>query len=129
MKLDVKALIAKLVNTPMIVEEGTDGVWTYKKWSNGEYEAIYTSSMALNAGTAWWTGGYFHKSTYGLALPSFALDWYLKSAQKSDAILSFCVGASIESDGLHFYWVNSGSAAVSGSNFTNTIITIVGKWK
>ena len=128
MKLDVKALIAKLVNTPMIVEEGTDGQWTYKKWSDGTYEALYTAGFALNAGTAW-AGGYFHKTTYGLPLPSFATSWRLQSAQKSDGVLSWCVGAQEESDGLHFIWQNGGSAAVSGANFVNTIVTITGNWQ
>lgn len=38
MKLDVKELIAKLTNTPMVVEQGTAGIWTYRKWSNGTAE-------------------------------------------------------------------------------------------
>ena len=127
--LDMKKLLAKMLKCDYVIEEGTSGSWTYKKWNSGEYEATYTAGFALNAGSAWWTGAYFHKTTYGLALPSFALDWHLKSAQKSDATIAWCVGALQESDGLHFYWVNGSAAAVSGSNFMNTIVTIYGRWK
>ena len=38
MKLDLKELIAKLINTPMVVESGTSGIWTYRKWSDGTSE-------------------------------------------------------------------------------------------
>lgn len=111
-----------------VIEEGTSGAWTYRKWISGEYEAIYTGGFALNAGTAW-AGGYFHKTTYGLPLPSFATSWYLKSAQKSDGVLSWCVGAQMESDGLHFIWQNGSAPAVGGASFVNTIVTIAGKWQ
>lgn len=119
---------AETSNSPRIVEQGTSGVWTYKKWSDRTYEAVYSTGFALDAGSAW-GGFYYHKTTYGIALPSFALDWKLKSAQKSDAILSWCVGADEESDGLHFYWMNSSAAAVSGASFLNTVITITGSWR
>lgn len=38
MKLDLKELTAKLTNTPIVVDEGTSGIWTYRKWSSGVYE-------------------------------------------------------------------------------------------
>jgi len=36
--LDVKALLAKILDalkTDYIVEEGTSGIWTYRKWNSG----------------------------------------------------------------------------------------------
>lgn len=47
MKLDIKELIAKLTNTPMIIEQGTDGDWTYRKWADGRLEC----ERARNVGT------------------------------------------------------------------------------
>lgn len=38
MKLDVKELISKITNTPMVVEQGKNGDWNYRKWSNGMLE-------------------------------------------------------------------------------------------
>lgn len=38
--LDMKALIAKLLSTPMVIEQGTDANgWTYRKWSDGTFDA------------------------------------------------------------------------------------------
>lgn len=36
--LDVKGLIAKLLNCDHVVEEGTSGGWTYRKWKSGVAE-------------------------------------------------------------------------------------------
>lgn len=43
--------------TPVIVEEGTSGIWTYRKWSNGEAECIGKipiSSLAVDASIGGW---------------------------------------------------------------------------
>ena len=38
--LDMKALVAKLLSTPIVIEKGTDANdWTYRKWSDGTFEA------------------------------------------------------------------------------------------
>lgn len=38
--LDMKALLAKLLCTPMVIEQGTDANgWTYRKWSDGTFDA------------------------------------------------------------------------------------------
>lgn len=59
MKLDLKELIAKLTNTPMVVEEGTSGIWTYRKWSNGIAECWgkFTRSSSLAASSHVAIGG------------------------------------------------------------------------
>lgn len=38
MKADVKELIGKILNTPVVVETGTSGNWYYRKWSDGTAE-------------------------------------------------------------------------------------------
>ena len=38
MKADVKALIGKILNTPVVVETGTNTSGSYRKWSNGTME-------------------------------------------------------------------------------------------
>ena len=40
MKADIKALVAKIAQrlgliTDYVVEEGTNGIWTYRKWNSG----------------------------------------------------------------------------------------------
>ena len=42
--LDVKKLLSKILNSPFIVEEGTSGIWTYRKWSDGIAECWGTAT-------------------------------------------------------------------------------------
>ncbi len=45
------------VKTPIIVEEGTSGIWTYRKWSNGKAEVfgkIPISSLAVSTALGGW---------------------------------------------------------------------------
>ena len=129
--IDLKVLLTKILDAlkvDYVVAEGTDGVWTYCKWASGRYEATYNGGYTLNAGTAW-QGGYFHETTYGLTLPSFALTWRLKSAIKNDGVLAYCVGIVERNDGLHLIWVNGVAAAASGSAFGDATTTITGTWK
>lgn len=45
------------IKTPVIVEEGTSGIWTYRKWSNGKAEAfgkIPISSLAVSTALGTW---------------------------------------------------------------------------
>lgn len=48
MKADVKTLIGKILNTPVVVETGTSGIWTYRKWSDGTAECWGTNTVNLN---------------------------------------------------------------------------------
>lgn len=47
--VSVKELLSKIVSTPMVVEQGTSGIWTYRKWSDGVYEVwgATTNSCAM----------------------------------------------------------------------------------
>ena len=33
-KAIIKTLLSKLLNTPLVIERGTSGIWTYRKWSD-----------------------------------------------------------------------------------------------
>ena len=94
----------------------------WKKYSDGSCELFYDAGFSLNAGTAW-CGGYYHKTTYGLVLPSWASNLRLVSATKADGTLAWCVGLALESDGYHFYWMTGSNASASGSNFMATHLT------
>ena len=54
--LDVKKLLSKILNSPFIVEEGTSGIWTYRKWSDGIAECwgAKTESKSLTAWGSWY---------------------------------------------------------------------------
>lgn len=36
--LDMKKALTKLMKAPIVVEQGTSGIWTYRKWSDGTAE-------------------------------------------------------------------------------------------
>lgn len=38
MKAELKELLARITNTPLVVETGTSGNWYYRKWSDGMAE-------------------------------------------------------------------------------------------
>lgn len=59
MKLDLKELISKLTNTPMVVESGTSGIWTYRKWSNGTAECWGITASTQKSVTSSYGNGYY----------------------------------------------------------------------
>lgn len=49
-KVSLKKILAQLMNTPMVLETGTSGIWTYRKWSDGTAECWGTDTRAYSAG-------------------------------------------------------------------------------
>lgn len=46
-KAKLKTLLSKILNVPMVIEEGTSGIWEYRKWSDGVAECWgYTTSKS-----------------------------------------------------------------------------------
>lgn len=62
MKLDLKELISKITNTPVVIEEGTSGVWKYRKWSNGFSECWASVNTSTNF--AVWSNPIYYGTTY-----------------------------------------------------------------
>lgn len=48
--INVKKVLEKLLSTRMVIESGTDGIWTYRKWSDGTAECWgkYTATGTIN---------------------------------------------------------------------------------
>lgn len=109
----------------VVVEVGTDGIWNYRKWESGRYEAwAFSSTSATHYVTfAGWYGYYVD-----LALPSFMLtkdNLFITCPLSSGT--QFCTpsGYVISSSGLRAYCVSAGSG-------TQTImfnLLMIGKWK
>lgn len=47
---------SKIRNTPSIIEQGTSGIWTYRKWSDGTAECwgYKQAQLALSAWGTWY---------------------------------------------------------------------------
>lgn len=56
--LNLKALLKHILSTPLMIDDGTEDIWHYRKWSNGEAEC-----WGIQAFTARMTNGY-GTSTY-----------------------------------------------------------------
>lgn len=56
----IKEVLARILNTPLVIESGTSGIWTYRKWSNGIAECWGTVSWTITSWTAW--GGWYYSN-------------------------------------------------------------------
>ena len=126
MKLDLKELISKLTNTPMVVEEGTSGIWTYRKWSSGIAECwgSYSSSVTISTGF----GSWYYKTIGNIGFPTglFSLTPIVNATKNGDA------------NGLSFIQIYNVSSAGFTPEVANPIsqtynLTIafhaIGRWK
>ena len=132
MKLDLKELISKLTNTPIIIEQGTSGIWTYRKWSDGTAECwgVVNTSTAF----AVWSNPIYYGTTYS-ARQTFPAGLF--TAVPDEQVTMRASGADV--------WVGADSTnrtsatqtgryyplrVGSGSNATfTTQFYCVGKWK
>lgn len=49
--LNAKKLLGKILTCPLVVESGTSGAWTYRKWSDGVAECWTNVSKQVAANT------------------------------------------------------------------------------
>ena len=62
--VSLKKLLIKMLSTPMVLETGTSGIWTYRKWSDGTAEcwgrtAVATYTHTTQSGNAYYTSATF----------------------------------------------------------------------
>ena len=109
-----------------VVEEGTDGIWTYRKWSSGIAECWGSySETKSHAGTV--LGGYAYNVTVAfptnlfIALPIVTYSAYLGNQYALTGTLnnSFTVSS------INLFAICN----TSGSKATTWQIQAIGKWK
>ena len=101
---------------------GTDGIWTYQKYSDGTYHAWCNSAVNLAAGTAW-AGGYYHLSTSSLTPPSFSSTVNAMVGAARGSVLMAYVG--YDSSTLQSYWLNGTSSTLNG---VSVRLDLYGTW-
>lgn len=49
--LNIKKLLSKILNAPIIIEQGSSGIWFYRKWSDGtaEIRGYYSKTVAAKS--------------------------------------------------------------------------------
>ena len=130
MKIDLKELISKLINTPMVVEEGTSGIWTYRKWSSGIAECWCRRAVTINFGqnitSSLYTSGNTTSTTYPnifSSIDSIVCSGYNASSNGWATLVSGVTGSNNTIVTAYMGWN-------SGGNQTITIfINLKGKWK
>ena len=62
--LDVKKMLAKLLNCDYVIEEGSSGIWTYRKWASGISECWGIHNQSITSWTQW--GGTYYSAPYNV---------------------------------------------------------------
>lgn len=116
-------IIEHAVVTDYVTETGTNGIWKYRKWKSGRYEAYYRDTIKLAAGTAWGSGFYYHPASSTVPPPSFSKSVLFFRGTPQSAALCWCVGYG---DNYQTYWVNASSGTLNG---LQVLLEIEGTWK
>lgn len=123
--------VTPVTTADYVVEQGTDGIWTYRKWSSGISECwgVYTATLtnyASNIGSAGTLYGYKTESLSfptGLfieePIPTFSA--YVGAGFAMTGTITTAISASA----CTFYAV----ATASGSQSTKWYLRAEGKWK
>ena len=123
--------ITKALSVDYIVEQGTSGIWTYRKWNSGIAECwgrkTWSSSVAI---TTSWGGIYESVPQAGIEYPSnlFIESPVLTmfgSSVSNGAILSIEAESNF-ADKTPKYWFTRGG---SGNPVPVVSIHAIGKWK
>jgi len=120
-------MTSNIRNLPSIVEQGTSGIWTYRKWSDGTAECWGQTSVASHAYAA--NGGYFSVEE---ALPNglFATTppIVVVSGKIADNVLTDIGYTSADTTTrVQTYLINRNSSAVTKTGVVYWMIK--GRWK
>ena len=130
-KISLKKVLKNLMNSNHVVEEGTSGIWTYRKWSDGTAEcwgktAAKTYSCTNQSGNGYYTSesqtfpsGLFQTTTVG-----FANRLQGTGSTPSNTLITINVN-NLTTTYIN-YWVQS---TVSGSQSLAISLYIIGTWK
>lgn len=102
-------------NVPYI--EGTESIWTYRKYNDHTYIAWYDGSINIGVGHTYGgvNGLYYHESVSSYSPPSFSKTVIRCNGWSTGAQLIAWLGYNLTKSKYAFYWLspNSTSRAVS----------------
>lgn len=111
------------IKKPMSHTSGTDGIWTYRKYDDGTYDAWYVGTINLDYantfGSLW-----FYVSRSALLPPSFSTSVLSLNGAENDAQLALYAG---HTNDLKTYWVKA--AHVSQFDNAKVRLDLHGKWR
>lgn len=108
-----------------IVEEGTSGIWTYRKWSSGVYEAWGKEQRSTAMTGSIGAGQYYGNITFNISALGFT---DIISAQVTGQASGVYFGTKIESWGTSSIQVSSRASASTTATVVY-IFDLKGLWK
>ena len=113
------------LSTDYVVEQGTSGYWSWRKWSSGRAEAWGACLVSAKAGSSWVTNLYY--SDESVALPSgvfnVAPERIIATGSQSQWTAYGVWDFTTTSFTCRFTKPNSNSMAISGHFY------VIGTWK
>ena len=107
-----------------IVEQGTSGIWKYRKYSDGTYHAWYEGAINLDYRNTFGQGLWFYRSRSAATPPSFSTSVTSFGGFPNSANL--CLYSGHDND-IYTYWV-LGAYNASGFNNYNIRYDLYGTW-
>lgn len=124
-QISIKKTLAKILNTPMIVEQGTSGIWTYRKWSDGTAECWGLTSYTSHAMTQQSGNGYYSQETYNLPSGLFTSINNATGSKTGSGGLVTISFYTATTGYLGYYCICTSSLTVTFGIFFN----VKGRWK
>lgn len=126
------APVYDVINADHIVEEGTSGNWTYRKWSSGIAECWGTHSWSVSSWTQWGAQSGIYYSTYSgrISYPTSLFNstpaiMFSGTFSGSDSFLGASRDhSSAETPSFFFMRIQAGSSGTG-----NVYIHAIGTWK
>ena len=124
--LNLKALLNKILTTPLQVDSGTDDMWAYRKWSDGVAECwgTYTNNISPYA-TAF--GGNAYKVTLTFPEELFKSTPVITYSAKVGN--GFALTGTLTDDDTKDTCVCYAVASTSGTQSTTWHVYAIGRWK
>ena len=127
MRLKLKQFLSKLVNTPMIIEQGTEGVWTWRKWSNGTAECWGKINEGSITWSSLWTYSYYSgQITRQLPTGLFLNTPLITSSAESNAGLNYITIITATTSNTQFTYYITSSKAETRTCYTH--FYMIGNW-
>ena len=128
--LDLKALLSKILDAlkvDYIVEEGTSGGWTYRKWNSGVAEAwrrtgSYSYAMTSIVGGNGYTSDYW---TLPSGLFTSVIEAHVNRINGGNGLVSCSIYSMTTSRLDHYIWVTGATATIT----MELSIEVKGRWK
>ena len=124
-QISLKETLAKLLNTPMIVEQGTSGIWKYRKWSDGTAECWGMTANASHAMTSPSGNGYWVAENHSLPSGVFTSVNNVQANRNTGQGLVFISVYGVSTTNISCYV--SCTAQLTGS--FSIYFSVKGRWK